>query len=252
MGRDRRFPQPLRGNGVTVTTAATLKPGTTTGPSAPLAVNVVEVSTPKALLLLGSFVISGVLTGTASSAPVVPSPVRYTGDWTSTARPLDESPMPSRRWPDREVDAAAPSSPESNGITGVNSSVDHIGAVTAETQSEPADRDLVRWLHDNSGLTWEQLGRLFGVSRRAVHLWASGGRMNASNATTLHELAATVRSLPGDTPNERRAGLLRVQSDGASIVDLFRSRHAASAAPDKAAPPERLLGALHDRPQPGT
>src|SRR5262245_36297225 len=38
----------------------------------------------------------------------------------------------------------------------------------------PTQRSAVRSLHDSSGLTWEQLARLFGVSRRAVHNWANG------------------------------------------------------------------------------
>ena len=67
-----------------------------------------------------------------------------------------------------------------------------------------SESDEVRWLHEQSGLTWEQLGRLFGVSRRTVHLWANGSGMNASNREALYELVALVRSVQGETPAVRR------------------------------------------------
>lgn len=82
--------------------------------------------------------------------------------------------------------------------------------------------DEVRWLHETSGMTWEQLGRVFGVSRRAVHLWATGARMNAANAEALFGLVDLVRAAPGSTPDERRAWLLRPDSGGRSALDRFR------------------------------
>ena len=42
-----------------------------------------------------------------------------------------------------------------------------------ETETE-ATRKAVSELRRISGLTWEQLAWLFGVSRRSVHFWASG------------------------------------------------------------------------------
>ena len=57
-----------------------------------------------------------------------------------------------------------------------------------------------------SGLTWDQLARLLGVSRRSVHFWASGKPMAQSNEEHLRRLLAVVRkvdrgfceSQPGD------------------------------------------------------
>jgi DNA-binding XRE family transcriptional regulator len=63
--------------------------------------------------------------------------------------------------------------------------------VIARPSEEPAARstsDIVRELHAKSGLTWEQLGRLIGVSRRAVHLWAAGGRINARHLELVMQL----------------------------------------------------------------
>lgn len=87
-----------------------------------------------------------------------------------------------------------------------------------------SDEQTVKWTKETSGLTWEQLGKVFGVSRRAVHLWATGGKINAANAALVHEFAAAVRSVEGLNPAQTRAALLAVGADGTSIVDKFRSR----------------------------
>ena len=50
-----------------------------------------------------------------------------------------------------------------------------------------SDREEITWVKEHSGLTWDQLGKVFGVSRRAVHMWANGGRLNESNARRLRE-----------------------------------------------------------------
>lgn len=84
----------------------------------------------------------------------------------------------------------------------------------------------VRDLRESSGLTWEQLGRLFGVSRRAVHHWSNGSRMTARHAEMVGELARLVAELPVSTPTERRDILLSPGNDGYSLFDQFRARMA--------------------------
>lgn len=51
--------------------------------------------------------------------------------------------------------------------------------------------ELLRAVKADLGLTWVQLGRVFGVSSRVVYLWANGGYMSTANIVRLHELAAT-------------------------------------------------------------
>jgi transcriptional regulator with XRE-family HTH domain len=87
---------------------------------------------------------------------------------------------------------------------------------------------LIRRLRHESGLTWDQLARLFGVSRRAVHLWSTGGRLRAGNQELLSELIGLITTLPGSTPEEKRAALLAPRDDGGSIFDELRSRHAST------------------------
>lgn len=88
-----------------------------------------------------------------------------------------------------------------------------------------SDREEVRWVKENSGLTWGQLARVFGVSQRAVHLWANGGRMNETNARVLREFASIVSDVARPSSDETRAALLTAGADGFSAVDRFKSLH---------------------------
>lgn len=205
--------------------------------------------TAVSLLFAGGLALTGLLSGTATTAPIAESPVRYIGGWTSTARVVGPSggavQLPARR----TGVAAAPPAP-----TAVTTASVHTSAQTAADAAETTgtDRatqaDEVRWLHEASGLTWEQLGRVFGVSRRAVHLWANGGRMNATNAELLGQLVAVVRELPGGTADERRGALLAPGADGSSVVDQLRARNRSDARDVSGTPfrPDELLGARHD------
>lgn len=87
--------------------------------------------------------------------------------------------------------------------------------------------ELVQTLHDESALTWDQLAKLFGVSRRAVHQWVAGGRMNAANAERLAYLLRVVRDLPGSDPDARRSALFAPNmTGGRSRFDALRAENA--------------------------
>jgi hypothetical protein len=119
-------------------------------------------------------------------------------------------------------------------------------AVLAESPERIGLGLTVRALHQLSGLTWDQLGKLFGVSRRAVHHWAAGGRMTARNAELLSELTRIVQQLEAADPASRRAILLTPGDDGYSMFDRIRS-HQATSREDVSAPPfapDELLGAV--------
>jgi DNA-binding XRE family transcriptional regulator len=79
----------------------------------------------------------------------------------------------------------------------------------------------VRWLHENSGLTWDQLGRLFGVSRRTVHLWANGARVNAHNTEGLALAVRMVKGIAAQTPEDRRAAILAQTNGQTSPFETF-------------------------------
>jgi hypothetical protein len=121
-------------------------------------------------------------------------------------------------------------------------------APAPEAVTHRSDRDEIVWIKEHSGLTWDQLGKVFGVSRRAVHMWANGGRLNEANAQRLREFASIIERLeaetPGATPETIRARLNQIEADGYSIVGRLRQER--SGGPSWGAPfgPERLVDAI--------
>lgn len=94
--------------------------------------------------------------------------------------------------------------------------------------TSPSTAQLLTETHEESGLTWDQIARYFGVSRRAVHLWASGGRMSASNEELLAHLVQAVQAVKHLEPAARRQALLRIDA-GLNIIDTERSRRSSRA-----------------------
>jgi len=123
-----------------------------------------------------------------------------------------------------------------------------------------------------SGLTWDQLARLFDVSRRSLHFWASGKAMSADNREHLQRLLVTLRAVDRGTIDANRAALLDPREDGEILFDRLvekaYDRVVASLGPGDAhrvktpevstktmterapPPPETLVDALHDRIHP--
>ncbi len=93
------------------------------------------------------------------------------------------------------------------------------------TKSAPELLDEVK---DASGLTWDQIARLMGVSRRSVHLWLSGRPLSAENEERLHTIREIVRSVGGRSQVEVRSKLLD-KSGGASVLDLLAAGDDANA-----------------------
>ena len=71
-----------------------------------------------------------------------------------------------------------------------------------------------------SGFTWEQLARLFHVSRRALHFWASGKPMAKSNEEHLQRLLAVVRRVDRGSASATR-GILLASCQGSVPFDLL-------------------------------
>jgi len=107
---------------------------------------------------------------------------------------------------------------------------------------------IVQELHAKSGLSWEQLGRLLGVSRRAVHLWAAGGRVNSRHIERLARLRGIIDNLPAVDASQRRMLIFRVRRAEPSIFDAFLRQHSGEEGIVAGTPfsPEQLLGARYD------
>lgn len=125
-----------------------------------------------------------------------------------------------------------------------------------------------------SGLTWCQLARLIGVSRRALHFWASGKPMAPSNEEHLQRLLAVVRKADRGSASANRTAILSAHDDGSLPFDLLAageydrvtallgSGEARGPRPTQLSgealaaraprPPEELVGALQDRIHPAS
>jgi hypothetical protein len=103
--------------------------------------------------------------------------------------------------------------------------------------------DQVTRLHSVSGLTWEEMGKIMGVGRRAVHGWANGTRVSASNQARLNRLDAEVTALVPLPPEHVRVALYD-SSRGESIMNrLYREATAGrQSLGDIGLPPRVLLG----------
>lgn len=139
--------------------------------------------------------------------------------------------------------------------------VDRAGAAIAE-------------LRRLSGFTWDQLARLFDVSRRSLHFWASGKAMTPSNEEHLQRLLAVVRRIDRGSASTTRAALLAVREDGTMPFDLLaagnyervlgllgpgeaRRAHVSKLSAEAIAtraprPPEEFVGALQNRVHPAS
>lgn len=72
-----------------------------------------------------------------------------------------------------------------------------------------------------SGLTWDQLAKLFNVSRRSLHSWASGQPLSSFNEESLNRLLGTVRFINRGSASFNRSLLLSPGTDGRPVLDLL-------------------------------
>ena len=86
----------------------------------------------------------------------------------------------------------------------------------------PSNEELLEEVKDRAGLTWEQVGRLLGVSRRSVHKWLRGETMASSNEERLHRLKELVVAAEAGNGFSTRNRLLD-RTNGLSAFELFRS-----------------------------
>jgi len=162
--------------------------------------------------------------------------------------------------------------PPQNRVLWSQRPVEHTTAGAAVVVAEPAGAAIVE-LRRLSGFTWDQLARIFNVSRRSLHFWASGKPMAPSNEEHLQRLLSVVRKIDRGSASANRAALLGVREDGSLPFDLLAAGDyervlsqlgqgkARRAAPPKLSeeearaaraprPPEELVGALQDRIHP--
>ncbi len=95
------------------------------------------------------------------------------------------------------------------------------GIAIASTSSPEATQKALSELRRLSGLTWEQLAKLFNVSRRSLHFWASGQPLSRFNEEHLNRLLGTIRYVDRGSASLNRSLLLRPDSNGNPLFDLL-------------------------------
>ncbi len=91
---------------------------------------------------------------------------------------------------------------------------------------EPAEStaEAIMEIRRRSGLTWQELGELFDVSRRSIHHWANGKPVSAGNDRTIRRMLAAIRHLDRGSQRDTRALLLSIdQATGVSPLDLLQA-----------------------------
>jgi transcriptional regulator with XRE-family HTH domain len=85
-----------------------------------------------------------------------------------------------------------------------------------EVQQVASLAERLRRLKETTGLSWAQLGELFGVSRRSMHFWVQGGNITAEHANRFSSLQAEIAALDVGVPGATRSRLLAPDASGTS------------------------------------
>ncbi|MFM9264314.1 helix-turn-helix domain-containing protein [Tychonema sp. BBK16] len=83
------------------------------------------------------------------------------------------------------------------------------GITLRATGSPEATQKSISELRRLSGLTWEQLAKLFNVSRRSLHFWASGQPLSSFNEEQLNRLLEAIQYIDTGSANLNRSLLLK-------------------------------------------
>jgi len=109
----------------------------------------------------------------------------------------------------------------------------------------------VRSLHKRSGLTWDELAQVFGVSRRTLYNWSTGGKVSASHAQAISSVIRAVYQVDTGSPELTRSKLLAPAEDGTTLYGrLVQQISRPAAISDPAYRPDELLSVGPDSPDP--
>lgn len=95
------------------------------------------------------------------------------------------------------------------------------GVNLPSTSSTEVTQKAIHEMRRLTGLTWEQLAKLFNVSRRTLHFWASGKRLNSFNEEQLNLLLDTIRYIDRGSASLNRNLLLMPLRDGTVPCNLL-------------------------------
>lgn len=108
----------------------------------------------------------------------------------------------------------------------------------------------VRSLRQRSGLTWDELATIFGVTRRTLYNWSIGGQLTSSHAQNLAKVIGLVNEMDAGEPRLTRSRLLAPAKDGSTLYARLCEQRRPSTLThgDLSLRPDQLLNALFDTP----
>jgi transcriptional regulator with XRE-family HTH domain len=95
------------------------------------------------------------------------------------------------------------------------------GVNLPSTSSTEVTQKAIHEIRKVTGLTWEKLAKLFNVSRRTLHFWASGKRLNSFNEEQLNLLLDTIRYIDRGSASLNRNLFLMPFRDGTVPFNLL-------------------------------
>lgn len=95
------------------------------------------------------------------------------------------------------------------------------GLTLPSTSSPESTQKALSELRRLSGLTWDQLAKLFNVSRRSLHFWASGQPLSRFNEEHLHRVLGAIQYIDRGSASLNRSLLLKPGSNGTPLFDLM-------------------------------
>jgi len=82
-------------------------------------------------------------------------------------------------------------------------------------------RSAIHELRKLSGLTWDQLAKLFNLTRRSLHFWASGKPLSAHSEQALWRMLGTIQFINRGSASQNRQALFQPIQDGTIPFDLL-------------------------------
>ncbi len=95
------------------------------------------------------------------------------------------------------------------------------GIALPSTSSSETTQKALSELRRLSGLTWEQLAKVFNVSRRSLHFWASGKPLSSSSEEQLNRVLGAIQYIDRGSASLNRSLLLKPDANGNLPIDLL-------------------------------
>lgn len=88
------------------------------------------------------------------------------------------------------------------------------GCLSVDQDLDLPTSKAIHELRFKTGLSWDQLSRLFGVQRRSLHFWASGKPLSEKNKEKLYHLLTLIRTIDRGSARANRTLLLEPLENG--------------------------------------